>query len=317
MQNIFITGSSGYLGTRLIEKLGTNAQVGTIVGADIVAPRKETPGSTFLKMDIRDSRMDRVLSRHRIDTVIHLAFVVKPIHDLKRMHDIDYNGTRNVLQQSCDAGVKHLIAVSSTLAYGAHADNPARLKEDAPLRGNRSYPYGYNKAIVDQMIQDFAESHPEMTVTILRPCTVFGPTVDNYVSRMLFRPVTVGIRGNTSRVQFVHEDDFVRACLIAVEKKIGGAFNIVGEGVLTVDEVAAIIGTRLMRMPAALLVPLLEMLWRLRFPGVEVNSGYLDYARYSFVASPEKARTGLGFVPSFSSRRVLEETVRNRRYAHP
>ena len=61
----------------------------------------------------------------------------------------------------------------------------------------------------------------------------------------------------------------------------------------------------------------IEILWRLRFPGVEVNSGYLDYARYSFVASPEKARAGLGFVPSFSSRRVLEETVRKRRYAHP
>lgn len=315
MHNIFITGSSGYLGTRLIEELGAKENAGSIVGTDIVAPRNETDKCTFLKMDIRDPGMDRVLSRHDIDTVIHLAFVVKPIHDLARMHDIDTNGTRNVLQKSVDAGVRHIVAVSSTLAYGAHPDNPPELKEENPLRGNRSYPYGYNKARVDEMIQDFAADHPEITVTILRPCTVFGPTVDNYVSRMLFQPLTVGIQGSNPRVQFVHEEDFVRACLIAVEKRIPGVFNIVGKGALTTKEVASITGTRIIPLPAFLLYPLVEILWRLRVPVIEVNRGYLDYARHGFVAGGRKAEIELGFVPDFSSRQVLEDTARRRRYA--
>ena len=315
MRNIFITGSSGYLGTRLIEELAAREDVDTIVGSDIAAPRTDTDRCTFLKMDIRDPGMDRVLSQHRIDTVIHLAFVVKPIHDLARMHDIDTNGTRNVLQQSVDAGVRHIVAVSSTLAYGAHPDNPPELKEEYLLRGNRSYPYGYNKARVDEMIQAFAADHPEITVTILRPCTVFGPTVDNYVSRMLFQPLTVGISRSNPRVQFVHEEDFVRACLIAVEKRIPGAFNIVGKGALTTKEVAAITGTRIIPLPAFLLYPLVEMLWRLRMPGIEVNRGYLDYTRHGFVACGDKAEAELGFIPVFSSRQVLEDTARRRRHA--
>ncbi|WP_319523248.1 NAD-dependent epimerase/dehydratase family protein [uncultured Desulfosarcina sp.] len=315
MRNIFITGSSGYLGTRLIEELGEREDVGTIVGSDIAAPRTDTDRCNFLKMDIRDPGMDRVLSQHRIDTVIHLAFVVKPIHDLARMHDIDTNGTRNVLQKSYDAGVRHIVAISSTLAYGAHPDNPPELKENDPLRGNRSYAYGYNKARVDEMIQKFAADHPEITVTILRPCTVFGPTVDNYVSRMLFQPLTAGILGSNPPVQFVHEEDFVRACLIAVEKRIPGTFNIVGKGALTTKEVASILGTRIIPLPALLLYPLVEMLWRLHVPGIEVNRGYLDYARYGFVAGGEKAEAELGFVPVFSSRQVLEDTVRKRRHA--
>jgi UDP-glucose 4-epimerase len=134
---MFITGSSGYLGTRLIDKLGAIENAGAVVGADISAPRINTKKFTFLKMDIRDPGMGQTLCRHRIDTVIHLAFVVKPIHDLARMHDIDCNGTRNVLQKSAEAGVRHIVAVSSTLAYGA---TPTILKEGHPLRGNRSDP---------------------------------------------------------------------------------------------------------------------------------------------------------------------------------
>lgn len=311
MKKIFITGVSGYLGTRLATVLSKNPDVEKVVGIDIVAPKGEPPCS-FRKMDIRDPSMGGILKEHGIDTVIHLAFVVQPIHDRKRMHDIDYNGTRNVLEQAADAGVSHVVAISSTLAYGAHPGNPPELKETDPLLGNASYPYGFEKALVDRMIQNFAAEHPDMTVTILRPCTVFGPTVDNYVSRMLFRPVFVSILGSDIRVQFVHENDFVQACLLAVEKKIGGAFNIAGDGVLNAADIAAITGCKMIALPAFLLYPLLEILWRLRVPGVEVNRGYLDYARYSFVASSQKAKDELGFFPQYSSREVLEETKRSR-----
>jgi UDP-glucose 4-epimerase len=132
---------------------------------------------------------------------------------------------------------------------------------------------------------------------------------------MLFQPFTVGISGSNPRVQFVHEEDFVRACLIAVEKRIPDVFNIVGKGTLTTKEVAAILGTRIIPLPAFLLYPLVEILWRLHVPGIEVNQGYLDYARHGFVAGGKKAAAELGFVPVFSSRQVLEDTVRRRRHA--
>ena len=315
MRNIFVTGSSGYLGTRLIEKLAAGKHAGTIVGADIVAPRKTAEKTVFLKMDIRDPGMDRILSRHLIDTLLHLACVVQPIHDLKRMHAIDYHGTRNVLQSAHEAGIKHIVAISSTLAYGAHPDNPVELKEEDPLRGNRRFPYGYNKARVDEMIQAFAASHPDMAITILRPCTVFGPTVDNYVSRMLFRPWAAAVMGYDPQVQFVHEDDFVKACLNAVEKKIGGTFNIVGSGTVAAKQVASMIGLKRIPLPAFILYPLVELLWHIRFPGVEVGSGYLDYARYPFVASPRKAAAELDFTPNYSSHQVLQDALRHRYHA--
>ncbi len=313
MKNILITGISGYLGTRLTRELKQKKRAGTIVGIDITPPGTAIAGDiTFYRQDIRDPKIGELLARHQIDTVLHLAFVVKPIHDLKRMHDIDSNGTKNILEQSLAAGVKHLIAISSTLAYGAHADNPQVLTEKDPLRGNTTFPYGFYKAETDRMIQAFADSHPEMTVTTLRPCTVFGPNVDNYVSRMLFLPVTVSIKGDNPAVQFVHEKDFVTACLAALEKKTPGAFNIAGDGTLTVREIAETLGTKVIPLPAWIIYPVLECLWRLHFPMIEVNRGYLDYIRYPFVASNEKARHELNFYPQYSSAETLRDTIRNR-----
>jgi UDP-glucose 4-epimerase len=308
-----ITGISGYLGTRLARKLKQKKHSSEIFGIDISPPSADIAENiSFYKKDIRDPEIGELLVRHQIDTVLHLAFVVKPIHNLKQMHDIDANGTQNILEQSLHAGVKHLIAISSTLAYGAHADNPEILTEDDPLRGNETYPYGFYKAETDRMIQMFSKTHPEITITILRPCTVFGPNVDNYVSRMLFLPVTVSIKGFDPAVQFVHEDDFVNACLAALEKKPPGVFNIAGDGTLTVREIADTLGTKIVSLPAWLIYPMLECLWRLHFPMIEVNRGYLDYVRYPFVASNEKARHELNFTPQYSSTETLLDTIRNR-----
>ncbi|MGC9324832.1 MAG: SDR family oxidoreductase [Desulfomonilia bacterium] len=315
MSNVLITGVSGYLGRRLAEELSRRDDVGTLIGIDVVPPGVSLGRVEFYRKDIRDPGIGKLLADHGVDTVMHLAFVVQPIHDLARMHDIDYSGTRTVLEQSAASGVKQVIAISSTLAYGAHEDNPMELTEDAPLRGNRSFPYGHDKAGVDRMIQEFARQHPDMVVTILRPCTVFGPTVNNYVSRMLFLPVTAGVLGYNPPVQFVHEDDFVDACILAFEKKTGGAYNITGDGILSLKEIAQMIGTRIVGMPARILYPLLEILWRIHTPGIEVNRGYLDYVRYPFVASNAKAKKHLGFAPRYTSRETLFETIRRRKDA--
>jgi len=313
MKNILITGISGYIGNRMTEELAKRHDIEKIVGIDISPPPDKSASQVlFYEKDIRDPDIGKLLVQHRVDTVLHLAFVVQPIHDLKRMHDIDANGTQNVLEQSRRAGVSHLIAISSTLAYGAHSDNPDILTEEDPLRGKQSYPYGFYKAETDRMIQLFAKNNPEMTVTILRPCTVFGPNIDNYVSRMLFLPVTVSIKGYDPPVQFVHEDDFVDACLSALAHQVPGAFNIAGDGTITVREIAATLGTRVFPMPAWLIYPILECLWRIHFPMIEVNRGYLDYVRYPFVTSNKKAKQELDFTPRYSSAETLHDTIKDK-----
>jgi UDP-glucose 4-epimerase len=315
VSNIFITGMSGYLGTRLTRRFRKRSDIGDIAGIDLKPPSAKGAASesaAFYPTDIRDPAVADLMTRHKADTLFHLAFVVQPIRDHQKMQDIDINGTKNVLESARNAGVRHVIAVSSTLAYGAHPDNPENLTEDMPLRGNKTFPYGHFKAVTDQIIQDFAAQHPDMTVTILRPCTVFGPHIDNYVSRMLFLPVTVCVKGYDPPVQFLHEDDFVDACELAMEKRLPGAFNITGNGTLTITRIAEILGSRILPVQSWLLYPALESLWRIHFPRIEVNRGYLDYIRYPFVADNRKAKTVLGFTPRYTSQQALKQMIKAR-----
>lgn len=312
MKNICITGVSGYLGRRLVGELSGRKDIGKIIGIDIAPISGDIKKVDFHKMDIRDPEIGKIMSDNKIDTVFHLAFIVQPIHDKKLMHEVDYNGTKNILESSLSSGVRHVIAISSTLGYGAYRDNPEKLTEEHPMRGKKMFPYGNEKAIVDNMIQDFARGHSEMVITTLRPCTVFGPSVHNYIYRMLFMPTVVRIIGSNPDFQFVHEDDFVKACILAMEKMAPGAFNIAGDGVLKVSNIAEMVGAKVIPVSAWFMYPVMELLWRLRVKMVESNRGILEYMRYPFVADNEKAKKILGFYPKYTSVQTLEETVKSR-----
>ena len=132
---------------------------------------------------------------------------------------------------------------------------------------------------------------------------------------MLFLPVTVAVKGYDPHVQFVHEDDFVNACLAALKKEIPGAFNITGNGTLTISKIADMLGTRVIPVPSWLLYPTLECLWKIHFPMIEVNRGYLDYIRYPFIATNKKARKLLNFNPRYTSMQTLKDTVRSKTIA--
>lgn len=76
--------------------------------------------------------------------------------------------------------------------------------------------------------------------------------------------------------------------------------------------IAEILGTRVIPVQAWLLYPVLESLWRIHFPRIEVNRGYLNYIRYPFVADNSKAKTALGFTPRYTSLQTLKATVKAR-----
>ena len=144
---MLITGVSGYLGRRLVGALADGRTAGRIIGIDIVPPICNNANLFFHCMDIRFPGVRKLILENQVDTVMHLAFVVKPIHDLKRMYDIAFSGTKNILEQSRAAGVKHVVVISSTLAYGAHPDNPEELREESPCAATGHSPMGTRRPI--------------------------------------------------------------------------------------------------------------------------------------------------------------------------
>ena len=91
-------------------------------------------------------------------------------------------------------------------------------------------------------LNEYAERHPDTAVTVLRFANVLGPDVETSHIKLFSLPVVPMILGFDPRYQFVHEDDVVHALEHAVKHRVPGTFNVAGDGVLALSEVAGVLG---------------------------------------------------------------------------
>ena len=249
-------------------------------------------------------KLHRIFRESGVNSVVHLAFIAHPTRDPNFEHEVDVQGTSNVLT-ACDAlAVQKLVVASSDCAYGFFENTPDYLTEDAPVRGTPGFPYSENKARVEKMIADFASRVPGCAVVVLRPCMVMGPSVNNTTSRSMKQPLLVGFRGCNPIMQFVHEDDAAEAFYLALKKDVSGAFNLAADEGLRYSELAKTIGRPLVSLPAWLIYPLIQVLYRLRL--MPFGKAQLSYIRYPISMSVEKVKRELGFTPRYTSRQTLE-----------
>jgi UDP-glucose 4-epimerase len=223
-----ITGGSGYIGSRLVDLLERRDDTEKIVICDVAAPKGYRPHTEYERLDVRDRQAVRsVLERVRPDVLVHLAFILNPSHDEEFAYNVDVNGTHNVLEAADRAGTPQVLVTTSGVAYGAFPDNPVPLTEDDPVRGVAGFTYARDKTESDRLCQLWAATHPERVMTIVRPCIVFGPNVDNYLVRLWTKqPFAVDVGTIDRQIQFVHEDDVVEGITGLLLGRHGGAFNV-------------------------------------------------------------------------------------------
>jgi UDP-glucose 4-epimerase len=302
-----ITGGSGYIGSRLIGLLAERDDTERIVIADVRPPAVSRPKATYVRMDIRDRTMRSLLESEQPDALVHLAFVLNPMHDEQTMYDIDVNGTQNVLDAASGAEIKHLLVASSTTAYGAWPDNPVPLTEEHPVRGMPNYEYARDKTEIDRMCQLWAATHPDAVMTIVRPTIVFGPTVDNYIIRFWQNaPFIPLIDGADTELQYVHEEDVVEALSRLLQSRSAGIFNLTADGTVTLSETAALAGLKTRPVRYGLYRRIAAIFWGLRIPRAEAPPGQLDFLRFPWIASNDKIKAELDWTPRYTSRQTVE-----------
>jgi UDP-glucose 4-epimerase len=297
-----ITGSSGYVGTRMIRRL-LESPDNRVIGLDVRPPRITSDRLEFHQLDVRDRRIAAVLKGREVRSLLHFAFVLDPFYDEKEMTDIDLGGTRNVLEAVLAAGIPHLLATSSTTAYGGLADNPVPLDESSPTRAGREFVYAHDKRLMDEMLRDFAAAHTDLKVCIVRPCIVLGPNVANYIAvNLIAPPAVVLLDGADIPLQFIHEDDLVELIGLLLNCHTGGVYNAVGDGTLTLREIADMQRKRAVKLPYRMIHGAVWAVQRSRLLDFSMTPGILQFFRHPWIASGDKARREVGFKPRFTSR---------------
>ena len=309
---IAVTGTRGVIGRLLLDRLATRED--PIVAIDIERP---TQKARFYPVDLvepnTDVELERVFQKEACDTVVHLAYLPRPIFDTAYSHELQAIGTLNMLHAARSTGVRHVVSVSPATLYGAHGRNPCYITEHAPIHPNRDYEYLQDRAEADQSIVAFMSKYKDMTVVLLRYSPMLGTLCDNLYTRMLASRTTTTLFGYDPLLQFCYQDDVADAVMRAIDYKGSGVFNIGGSGVMPLS--TALYHAEVIGVPIAhpIAYSLFQALWILRL--TDTPSPHLDYLRYSCIVDTQRAASELKFHPRFTTQGALMEHLAKRRKA--
>ncbi|MFN8574867.1 MAG: SDR family oxidoreductase [Gemmatimonadaceae bacterium] len=308
-RRVAVVGAAGYVGSKVIERLlKDRRQVEQIVAIDVreVPIAFQQPDVVYDVLDARSAELSERFREHNVDCVVHLASVVSPPPDMS-VHDqyaTDVDGTHNLVESCLTADVGHVIVVSSGAAYGYHADNPVPITEAAPLRGNEAFAHARHKRLVEEFLARYREAHPELAQLVLRPGMILGERTSNAVTALFMKPVIVGVAGSECPFGFVRDDDVADCIIKGIHERRTGVFNLTGDGVVTLRQIATRTGAHFLEVPADVLA---MGLWALRVCHVSpYGPEQVAFLRYRPVLSNERLKRDFGFTPTMTSREVFE-----------
>lgn len=186
-----------------------------------------------------------------------------------------------------------------------------------PSRGSRAHYYSQQKAACEAALAEITADSP-LEVFILRPCIVAGPKAHLLAEAMPWNRIpylaTAGrmlpilkplIPDPGTPLQLVHHTDVATAiALAATSAPPPGAYNVAGDGVLSISEVVAALGGRPVRVPAdAATVASAAIAW---LPFVPSIVEWLHAMRTAVVMDTTKAKTQLGWTPQYTSVETLQ-----------
>ena len=102
------------------------------------------------------------------------------------------------------------------------------------MRGNPEFVYADHKRLVEEMLAAERTANPGLEQVILRIGTILGESVDNQITALFDRKRLLAIRGSSSPFVFIWDDDVVAIMIRAVLGGPTGAFNVAGDGAMTI-----------------------------------------------------------------------------------
>ena len=245
---VLVTGADTFWGGRMVQALEADSSMDMILGMGAHAPSVPFERAEFVRADQNYSILNRIVKATQVDTILHTFMVTNSVGLSHRaMHEINVIGTMNLLAAAGASGssVRHVVVKSSTLVYGSTARDPSTFHESTPRGGPARHSVERALLEAEGLVRDFSEDNPGTLVSVLRFTNVLGPHLSTAISRNLSRPFCPSIFGFDPLLQFVEEDDVVRALLHVTRGKIPGLYNVAGDGRLPWSEVASICGTHL------------------------------------------------------------------------
>jgi dihydroflavonol-4-reductase len=314
MQNVFVTGGNGFIGSRVVKALyekGYNVKC-------LLRPKSKTSRIDKYKFekvigDIRDFN-SLVKGMRGAEAVIHLASLSNwsDIHS-PLMREVVVEGSKNVFQAALECGISRMVYVSSAIAIDG-TRQPILLNEDSPFTlPPQKFTYAAAKKEVEGICRSFVAQG--LPIVIVNPAEVYGPEDDelitsgNLIDFAKSSPVLVTKGG----MSIVHVDDVAAGIIAALNKGKAGERYILGGDNLTIFQLAEItlqiLGQKkkIITLPNGLALFLAALGSNLKIP-IPFNPAVIPYAVRFWFLDNTKAQKELDI--SFrSANEVIKSTI--------
>jgi nucleoside-diphosphate-sugar epimerase len=298
---VAVTGAAGHLGVTVCRALVQTVGIKQVIGLDTVRPPVE--GVTWRRADPADPALAGSL--RRVDALVHLAVDSDPGSDRTVQRNANHRAASIALTAAAAAAVRKVVLVTSARVYGAHADNPVPLPEDAPVRAQPENTVLGDLLEIERLA---ARSYPGVSVAILRPALLLGPGFEHAAAGLLDGPRLLAVKGARPHWQFCHVEDLATAVATTLVAGLDGPLTVGADGWLDQAEVERALDRRRIELPAPVAFGTAA---RLHAIGVSTPASELSYLVHPWVVGSERLREA-GWKPVHSNLEALAEYASGR-----
>ncbi|HJV05171.1 MAG TPA: NAD-dependent epimerase/dehydratase family protein [Actinomycetota bacterium] len=313
-RRVLITGISGHLAGRLAHRLEKDPEIDYVVGIGLEEPSADLERTEYVRADIRNPLVVKVLQTTEVDTVVHLSILATPrgAGGRTQMKELNVIGTMQLLGACQRAeSVGKVVMKSITAVYGADPKDPALFTEDMTARSEPRGGYTKDAVETERYARAFARRRSDIRLTLLRFANFMGPQIDTPFTLYFSFPVVPTAMGYDPRLQFVHEDDAVEVLYRAVREEHPGTYNVAGPGVILLSQALRLLGKPSIPVVLPLVSPIADVVRRLGI--LDFATDQLRYLLYGRVADTTRLQQGFGYTPVYSTRDALLDFARGRR----
>ncbi len=301
---VLVTGMGGELGTRVAQLIEARDWAAEVVGVDFVPPRRRLRRAQFRRIDPRDSdRLAAFVEEYAPHVIAHFG-VYEPASRMTpaSARERTDSATTATLSAAASTGALEYVVVRSGLeVYGPPTGRVSVPDEDAVPAPTT--PFGRSLLAVEAAAKGVA-LQCGIPVGALRYAPVVGSHVPSPLGRMLRLPVVPVSALSDPPFSLLHPDDAAHTMVTAIERRLDGPCNVVGEGAATPWQAVRLGGRVPLPVPPGLWGPVARAT---EVAGAALAPHVIDLIRHGCTGDGSRARDELGLARSTPTQDVLRE----------
>src|SRR5580693_9403106 len=291
---VLVTGACRFLGGYLTARLAQNPLIKGVIAVDAIAPSKDMlrrmGRAEFVRADIRNPFIAKVIRNGEVDTVVHAAAASYAPRSggSAALKELNVMGAMQLFAACQKApSVRRVVLKSTSEVYGSSPRDPVMFTEDSSSR--RPFRGGFAKDSLDieGYVRGLGRRRPDIAVTILRLANMFG---------------------RDARLQLLHEQDALGALERAAMAGKAGTFNIGASGIIMFSQAMRRAGRIPLPVPGFGVWALDSLRRANRY--TEIDREQFNYLSFGRVMDTTRMRSELGFQPKWSTAAAFDDYVR-------